>query len=188
MLHLLRPCLKSTQSRIVVPPDNINRRLWSTLAANITARTTTATAVAAAAATQTPARDTLRKFSDVACTVSPKSCRRGLDNSGQIRAISPFFFSTRRIQAGIGLFFLPKSASTNATNTRRSHSHSMAQMSAKLQHHTVPPLRPASPGPLSADFARQAIEKQQKNNYHSSSLKMVTNSVNKTALHPGGVE
>ena len=44
--------------------------------------------------------------------------------------------------------------------------------------------------PLSQDFAAQQRQKQLGNNYHSSSLaKMINpNSVNKTNLHPGGVE
>ncbi|KAF2092506.1 hypothetical protein NA57DRAFT_69719 [Rhizodiscina lignyota] len=54
------------------------------------------------------------------------------------------------------------------------------------------PVRTASPGPLQEDFARQQISKQQRSNFHSSSLTtslsaMNINSVNKTALHPGGV-
>ena len=49
-------------------------------------------------------------------------------------------------------------------------------------------VRPYSPAPpLEQDFIRQQIAKQQKGNFHSTSLKMVS-SVNKTALHPGGVQ
>lgn len=50
-----------------------------------------------------------------------------------------------------------------------------------------PILRPRTP--LSADYTAQLKQKQQGNNYHSSSLgKMInTDSVNKTSLHPGGV-
>lgn len=49
---------------------------------------------------------------------------------------------------------------------------------------------PASLAPLSADYRRQQAQKQIGNNYHSSSLGiMISNSsVNKTNLHPGGVE
>ena len=48
---------------------------------------------------------------------------------------------------------------------------------------------PASLAPLESDFARQQHQKQLKNNYHSSSLaKMVPQNVNRTSLHPGGVE
>lgn len=53
------------------------------------------------------------------------------------------------------------------------------------------PVRTSSPGPLfTGDYARQQVAKQQKNNFHSSSLKMVTNpqNVNKTALHPAGLQ
>ncbi|KAL1985991.1 hypothetical protein VTN96DRAFT_7126 [Rasamsonia emersonii] len=52
----------------------------------------------------------------------------------------------------------------------------------------IPLLRPVSPGPGHSDFIRQQIAKQQYNNYHSSSLKMIAKSVNRTALHPGGVQ
>ena len=48
-----------------------------------------------------------------------------------------------------------------------------------------PDVRTASPGPLANDFARQQVTKQQRNNYHSSSLK--TMNVNQTSLHPHGV-
>lgn len=49
----------------------------------------------------------------------------------------------------------------------------------------VPTMRVASPGPLSSDFTRQQVAKQQRNNYHSSSLR--TMNVNQTSLHPHGV-
>jgi phosphoenolpyruvate carboxykinase (ATP) len=49
-------------------------------------------------------------------------------------------------------------------------------------------VRPYSPAlPLQQDYIRQQIAKQQKGNFHSTSLKMVS-SVNKTALHPSGVQ
>ena len=53
----------------------------------------------------------------------------------------------------------------------------------------IPPRRP-SPGPLSVDFQQQQIIKQQHSNYHSTSLKNMVSaaSVNRTALHPGGVQ
>lgn len=42
---------------------------------------------------------------------------------------------------------------------------------------------------VSASYQRQQIERQSKNNYHSSSLSMLLpQNVNKTGLHPGGVE
>lgn len=57
-----------------------------------------------------------------------------------------------------------------------------------------PVIRTASPAPLAQDFARQQVSKQQRSNYHSSSLAsaiprtMVSQSVNKTGLHPAGVQ
>lgn len=53
--------------------------------------------------------------------------------------------------------------------------------------------RPLTPGPvLEQDFIRQQIDKQHKNNFHSTALKrtlsMAAPNVNKTALHPGGVQ
>lgn len=49
-------------------------------------------------------------------------------------------------------------------------------------------VRPYSPAPpLQQDYIRQQISKQQKNNFHSTSLKMVS-TVNKTNLHPGGIQ
>jgi phosphoenolpyruvate carboxykinase (ATP) len=52
----------------------------------------------------------------------------------------------------------------------------------------IPLQRPISPGPFHSDFIRQQVAKQRSSNYHSSSLKMITQSVNRTALHPGGVQ
>lgn len=53
----------------------------------------------------------------------------------------------------------------------------------------IPPNRPGSPGFLNSDFFKQQVAKQRNNNYHSSSLRtMVATSVNRTALHPGGVQ
>lgn len=50
-----------------------------------------------------------------------------------------------------------------------------------------PPIRPQTP--LSADYAAQQQQKQQGNNFHSTSLSTMINpnSVNKTSLHPSGV-
>jgi phosphoenolpyruvate carboxykinase (ATP) len=53
----------------------------------------------------------------------------------------------------------------------------------------IPPPRPSDPGPLASDFVQQQIARQRNNNYHSTSLRnMVASSVNRTALHPGGVQ
>lgn len=47
----------------------------------------------------------------------------------------------------------------------------------------------SSQSPLSTDFTIQQKQKQHGNNYHSSSLSMMNPAtVNKTSLHPGGVE
>lgn len=54
----------------------------------------------------------------------------------------------------------------------------------------VAPDRPETP--LSVDFKRQLKKKQEQSNYHSSSLStgnmINASNVNKTNLHPGGVE
>ncbi|KAL4780261.1 phosphoenolpyruvate carboxykinase-domain-containing protein [Aspergillus varians] len=53
----------------------------------------------------------------------------------------------------------------------------------------IPPTSPPEPGPLYSDFFQQQLAKQRNNNYHSTSLRtMVATSVNRTALHPGGVQ
>lgn len=66
---------------------------------------------------------------------------------------------------------------------------------ASIKGHPDPaPLRTASPAPLAQDFSRQQVAKQQRSNFHSSSISsgvsitMVSQSVNKTALHPTGVQ
>lgn len=57
------------------------------------------------------------------------------------------------------------------------------------QKNYIPPGRSASPGPLATDFLQQQVAKQRNNNYHSTSLRnMVATSVNRTALHPGGIQ
>ncbi|KAI7060885.1 Phosphoenolpyruvate carboxykinase, partial [Hortaea werneckii] len=65
---------------------------------------------------------------------------------------------------------------------------------SNINSRPAPPVRSFTPGPPdgSNNFLSEQISKQQKNNFHSTSLtsgpiKMVGNSVNKTALHPGGV-
>lgn len=56
-----------------------------------------------------------------------------------------------------------------------------------------PVYRTASPSPLAQDFVRLQVSKQQRNNFHSSSIStlhatMVPPAVNKTNLHPGGLK
>lgn len=59
------------------------------------------------------------------------------------------------------------------------------------------PVRTFTPGPPSqsgVDYVKENVSKQQRSNFHSSSLTakseitMAAARVNKTALHPGGVE
>ncbi|KAF1982125.1 hypothetical protein K402DRAFT_397859 [Aulographum hederae CBS 113979] len=69
------------------------------------------------------------------------------------------------------------------------------EMASAIKDAASPLMRTNSPGPLAQDFARQLVAKQQRSNFHSTSLRplrqvadMVANNVNKTALHPSGVE
>lgn len=60
---------------------------------------------------------------------------------------------------------------------------------APAENINIPRASPVEPGPLYTDFFQQQVAKQRNNNYHSTSLKtMVATSVNRTALHPGGVQ
>lgn len=60
---------------------------------------------------------------------------------------------------------------------------------ASAENIHIPPAPSRESGPLYSDFAEQQIAKQRNNNYHSTSLvNMVATSVNRTALHPGGVQ
>ena len=70
----------------------------------------------------------------------------------------------------------------------------IVEMTGAIKGTQTPPIRTASPAPLAEDFVRQTVAKQQRTNLHSSSLKtaipkvMVAHSVNRTALHPSGVQ
>lgn len=60
---------------------------------------------------------------------------------------------------------------------------------ASAENIHIPPAPQRESGPLCTDFVQQQIAKQRNNNYHSTSLvNMVATSVNRTALHPGGVQ
>lgn len=67
-------------------------------------------------------------------------------------------------------------------------------MSENINSRPAAPVRSYTPGPPDAsnDFLKEQINKQQRSNFHSTSLNksisMVANPVNRTALHPGGVE
>ncbi|TPX25896.1 Protein kinase C-like 1 [Coccidioides immitis] len=53
----------------------------------------------------------------------------------------------------------------------------------------IPPNHPLPLDYFTSDFVRQQAAKQQHSNYHSTSLRnMVSTSVNRTALHPTGVQ
>lgn len=80
-----------------------------------------------------------------------------------------------------------------SSNHFPNHKVSVRTMAQAFKESQRPPVRPYSPAPLAEDFARQQVSKQQRSNFHSSSLRrlpsnMVAHSVNKTALHPGGVQ
>jgi hypothetical protein len=146
-------------------------------------------------------------------SLSSPSCGiyRLIDNTRNFgRQLQPFSCATRRLPSSshhshsIGqtrrLRFecLPDHQSTTSLTLSSSdrypinvNTYTMAQ-AIKAMHSQ--PVRPNSPAPLAEDFARQQIAKQQRSNFHSSSLRrinssnMVADNVNKTALHPGGVQ
>ena len=68
------------------------------------------------------------------------------------------------------------------------------QDKSTLKNRPAPPSRSYTPGPPggATDFLKQQISKQESSNFNSTSLEssvpMVAQSVNKTALHPGGVQ
>lgn len=72
----------------------------------------------------------------------------------------------------------------------RKESQVIVAIMASAQNINIPPIAPSGePGPLYSDFFQQQVAKQRNNNYHSTSLNtMVATSVNRTSLHPGGVQ
>lgn len=78
--------------------------------------------------------------------------------------------------------------STGAKWTRAYSRPSIVEAMAPVGKDYIPPNRPSSPSFLTSDFLKQQVAKQRNNNYHSTSLRMVATSVNRTALHPGGVQ
>jgi phosphoenolpyruvate carboxykinase (ATP) len=96
-----------------------------------------------------------------------------------------------------------RTTSQSAPYTLAAPRHSIASLSANdavrmaaqrgIKETSDPVIRTASPAPLAQDFARQQVSRQQRSNFHSTSLNpiltnnMVTNTVNKTNLHPSGV-
>jgi hypothetical protein len=84
------------------------------------------------------------------------------------------------------------SASAYASSWRRPNWLTMTSVASlsSTSPHIIAPIRSISPGPLHTDFVRQQVQKQQSNNFHSTSLRMINHigqSVNRTALHPAGV-
>jgi phosphoenolpyruvate carboxykinase (ATP) len=64
---------------------------------------------------------------------------------------------------------------------------------ASIKDASDPVIRTASPAPLAQDFARQQVSKQQRSNFHSTSISpllanMAPPAVNKTNLHPSGLK
>lgn len=63
---------------------------------------------------------------------------------------------------------------------------------AHLKERPDPVIWSASPAPLAQDFARQQVSKQQRSNFHSTSISSALPStmpaVNQTNLHPGGLK
>jgi phosphoenolpyruvate carboxykinase (ATP) len=123
------------------------------------------------------------------------------------RALLPTLPSPR---AQSRVIFVPCSNSTQTRTTTQSAPYtlvfprsSIASLSANdvvgmasksgIKGTSDPVIRTASPAPLAQDFARQQVSKQQRSNFHSTSISpllasnMVTNTVNKTNLHPSGV-
>lgn len=91
------------------------------------------------------------------------------------------------------LFTSPQLVGLAAT-TSLALPHRIVRMDSTKALQSPPIIRTASPAPLAQDFARQQVSKQQRSNFHSSSIsadiynKMVSQSVNKTNLHPTGVQ
>ena len=108
------------------------------------------------------------------------------------------------------IIFVPYSSSTQTRTTTQSTPYalatprpSIASLSANdvvrmaalrgIKETSDPVIRTASPAPLAQDFARQQVSKQQRSNFHSTSISpllnsnMVSTTVNKTNLHPSGV-
>jgi phosphoenolpyruvate carboxykinase (ATP) len=76
---------------------------------------------------------------------------------------------------------------------RRSADDVVRMPSSAIKAAEDPVFPTATPAPLAQDFARQQVSKQQRSNFHSSSISpliantMVSQTVNKTNLHPSGV-
>jgi phosphoenolpyruvate carboxykinase (ATP) len=91
--------------------------------------------------------------------------------------------------------FRQASTRSTATTLRVRNDVKMA-LARGIKEASDPVIRTASPAPFAQDFARQQVSKQQRSNFHSTSLSplfantMVSQvpAVNKTNLHPGGLQ
>lgn len=124
----------------------------------------------------------------------------GLGRSGR-RTVAG---ATARAQSGRGLpspgtrslrFEMSSSSASNIQHGPPSvnlHT-SSSSPSSSSRPSSAPKKRDVSPAPaLHQDFVRQQIEKQHDNNFHSTSLRLLhttmISTVNKTNLHPGGIQ
>lgn len=129
-------------------------------------------------------------------------CNKAVAASRVCRALLP---SSPFVPATSALFSSPVPNYTQATTTRRStqsrcgtletaRSTAATKLSDVVTMPAIkdaadPVIRTASPAPLAQDFARQQVSKQQRSNFHSSSLPaMAPPVVNKTNLHPSGLK
>lgn len=104
-------------------------------------------------------------------------------------------------------FGTDRPAKSNHTPSTSNHTPSATTLVPGLKHwnlgyvvtmeYKAPPeplIPTSSPSSLAQDFARHQVSKQQRSNYHSSSPSstlpstMVSRTVNKTGLHPAGVQ
>ena len=83
---------------------------------------------------------------------------------------------------------LHRSTLDTARSTSTESARDVVRM-APIKEASDPIIRTASPAPLAQDFARQQVSKQQRSNFHSTSLnKMAPPAVNQTNLHPSGLK
>ena len=104
------------------------------------------------------------------------------------QSVQSFYSFANRPQWGLGRIAAVTGSSLPSFQEQ------MSQDKTALTSRPAPPVRSYTPGlpDKSNDFLNEQISKQQKSNFHSTSLNksvtMVAQSVNKTALHPSGVE
>lgn len=133
--------------------------------------------------------------------------RRSIKTLGTSRrAFSHLFLPCPSLVAERFRYFPPSAATTHYSSPWPNHARPHTSLAPGLKHwnlgyvvtmgykeHQKPLIRSASPAPLVQDFARHQVSKQQRSNYHSSSTtshpsSTMVSSVNKTGLHPAGVQ